>query len=901
MWENIIKKLKKFRIKVRLKSKHFLSDLKQNYIYGWIALVITIAFAVVWGVNRIYPFGKHSLIIVDGVHQYIPFFAEYYEKIKNGESLFYSFHVGMGNNFLSLFSYYLAAPVNLLVLLFPKEKLYFSLSLLVYLKILLAGLFFAYYLIHRPGDGKREGGNPDFGLTERRKKEFYIAGFSLAYALSSYCMGYFWNIMWLDCVYILPLVILGMERLMKEKKIALYVLTLAYCLYCNYYMGFMLCLFLVLFFFTFRPSSIKELIQNGLRFAVASLLGGGMSAVLLLPAYWGIMMTSSGETITSKIPKWEWYGVIKETLVSQLAFAKPVTTDPSDGKANLYCSLVVLLLLPMFLCKRKTSLYRKITFTAIIAFFYVSYENQLLNYIWHGFHNQYGIPNRMVFLCNFLLLLIGYEVLRDRKKVPWYGYALGLFLSIGFILFLWKENTGKDIWIFILSLCVVVIYGIVLFLAKGKKIKAPVFSLIFTVLLSVEVAVFGVINILDCGYSDAEKYYEREENFEKAKAFAKEGLKEDFYRIELNHYKYLDEISFHNLNGISLFGSTADADTVRIMGRLGFYTATNEHLYRGATQFTDSLLGVRYTLKREDVHHKNTFSLTKDFESVEVYENPYPLALGFKVSPDIRYFDKTNGTVFDVQNRLAKSMTGEESLIFTRLDGESTLEQSDNVTTEEKGGTYYSFEKSDDKAAFITMQIRIKEDMDLYIYPSGTSLSEVVVWLDSDLVSSGRLFLQCVYVGKVKEGQLLTVKFKMKEGGERSGYVRTRMAKYNEENFLKHYERLSENQLSVTQKDANVLECVSQDKEGGLYFTSIPYDDGFTVTVDGKKQDTRMLADAFLGFELEPLSEGEQEHKIKITFVPVGLKEGSVISVSSFLIFFLLLALKKFRLSQNEA
>ena len=103
MWENIIKKLKKFRIKVRLKSKHFLSDLKQNYIYGWIALVITIAFAVVWGVNRIYPFGKHSLIIVDGVHQYIPFFAEYYEKIKNGESLFYSFHVGMGNNFLSLF------------------------------------------------------------------------------------------------------------------------------------------------------------------------------------------------------------------------------------------------------------------------------------------------------------------------------------------------------------------------------------------------------------------------------------------------------------------------------------------------------------------------------------------------------------------------------------------------------------------------------------------------------------------------------------------------------------------------------------------------------------------------------------------------------------------------------
>ena len=143
---------------------------------------------------------------------------------------------------------------------------------------------------------------------------------------------------------------------MKEKKITLYVLTLAYCLYCNYYMAFMVCLFLVLFFFTFKPASVKEFIMNGLRFAVSSLLGGGISAVLLLPAYWGIMMTSSGETITSKIPTWEWYGMIKETLVSQLAFAKPVTSDPLDGKANLYCSVVILLLIPMFWLKKK---YRK--------------------------------------------------------------------------------------------------------------------------------------------------------------------------------------------------------------------------------------------------------------------------------------------------------------------------------------------------------------------------------------------------------------------------------------------------------------------------------------------------------------------------------------------------------------
>ena len=244
-------------------------------------------------------------------------------------------------------------------------------------------------------------------------------------------------------------------------------------------------------------------------------------------------------------------------------------------------------------------------------------------------------------------------------------------------------------------------------------------------------------------------------------------------------------------------------------------------------------------------------------------------------------------------------MTGEESPIFTTVKADSTLELSDNITTEKKGETYYSFEKSDNEDAFITMQIWIEEDMDLYLYPSGTSLNEIVVWLDSEMISSGRLFLQCVYVGKVEAGQLLTVKFKMKENGESSGYVRTRMAKYDEENFKKYYEILSRNQLNVKQSDANLLECTGQDKEGGLYFTSIPYDDGFEITVDGKKQDTIILADAFLGFELEPLKEGQNEHKILIKFVPTGLQEGVIISLSSILIFILILGLKK--IQEKEA
>ena len=895
------------------KKKRFLDKIKNNKIYLWIIFIITAVFAVAWIGNQIYPFEEHTLILLDGIHQYIPFFSEYYEKIKNGENLFYSLHMGMGNNFFALFSYYLSAPLNLLVLLFPKDKLYFSLSLLIYIKILLAGLIFAYYLIHRPGNKKSEEVVEPQSLIKEKKKEFYIAGFSIAYALSSYCVGYYWNIMWLDCIYILPLVILGMERLMKEKKIVLYVITLAYCLYCNYYMAFMVCIFLVLYFFTFKVSTIKEFIQNGLRFAVASLLGGGISAFLLLPAYWGILMTSAGGTMTSEIPAWEWYGHIKETLVSQLILNKPITVDFSPWKANLYCSILILFLVPMFLWKRKESLYRKITITAMVLVFYISYDNELLNYIWHGFHQQNGIPNRMVFLCNFLLLVIGYEVLKDRDSISWYGFGFGLLASLGFVLYLWKVNPETDDMIFSTSFLLIALYALLFAAERWKKLNASKFLTIVTILFSIEVSLMAMNGMLENGFVDARKRFTINESLEEAKEWLKEGMKDDLYRTELSESAYFNEVTYHNLNGVSLFSSTADADAISTLKSLGFHTSTNLYMYQGATQFTNSILGVRYVIKRDvlttkkdatlenEGQHMEGFLLEKEFGTVQIFENQTPLALGFEVSPDVYSFKPSDDSVFEVQNQLAEKMTEEKNPFFEVVHGDSIVESSANVITTKKGGTAYSYEKTDSEEAEIKLQIPIEEDMELYIYPEGRILDGVIIWLDSELVEGGAICSQCVFVGTVKKGQILTVQYKMEEEGTKTGDIAVYMAKYNAGNFEKHYEVLKQNQLSVKQLAANVLEFTSEDEDGGLYFMSIPYDDGFEITVDGEKQEARILADTFLGIELEPLKEGQKEHKVVIKFVPVGLKEGIVISISSILIFILVLCLQKIQNGKRES
>ena len=70
--------------------------------------------------HEVYPFGERCLLQVDMYHQYCPFFTEFVDKLRSGESLMYSWTIGLGADFVSLFAYYLASPLNWFILLCPK-------------------------------------------------------------------------------------------------------------------------------------------------------------------------------------------------------------------------------------------------------------------------------------------------------------------------------------------------------------------------------------------------------------------------------------------------------------------------------------------------------------------------------------------------------------------------------------------------------------------------------------------------------------------------------------------------------------------------------------------------------------------------------------------------------------
>lgn len=232
-------------------------------LLGLVCMSLAYAYLGMW------PVGVETGLIVDMHHQYAPLLADLRDMLLHGGSPLYSFHVGLGSSYLPLFAYYLASPFNLLLVLFPEHLLPEALLVITLLKNALTAALFAACLQY-----------------VYRRRDMSVCIVAIMYSMMMYLLAYSWNIMWLDCVMILPLVVLGFERMMRTGKFLTYVLSLAYALYANYYIGFMICLFMVLYYAVYFLRKRREAgrqAKSFLRFVVGSALGGGLAMFLLIP------------------------------------------------------------------------------------------------------------------------------------------------------------------------------------------------------------------------------------------------------------------------------------------------------------------------------------------------------------------------------------------------------------------------------------------------------------------------------------------------------------------------------------------------------------------------------------------------------------------------------------------
>ena len=233
----------------------------------------------------------------------------------------------------------------------------------------------------------------------------------------------------------LPLILYGIDKLIKEHDGRLYCLALFISLWCNFYMSYMTCLFLILWYLLYPHKNVKEFLTNGFRFAGYSLLSGAMAAVVLLPAYLGIMQTSSAKL---QFPKELWYGTFGNLFSRHFLGTTPLTMAVDDSKINLYCGILTLLMAGFYLAVREIRLIDKIRRLLLLVFLFFSFNMPVLGYVWHGFHDQYGIPNRFAFLYIFALLAMAYEgycaLVRGKRKVSlWIYFAVilcGILIGI---------------------------------------------------------------------------------------------------------------------------------------------------------------------------------------------------------------------------------------------------------------------------------------------------------------------------------------------------------------------------------------------------------------------------------------------------------------------------------------
>ena len=298
-----------------------------------VAFLIPVFILLILYIGRgVFPFGSNTYLRSDMYHQYAPFMKEFQRNIQQGGSFIYSWNIGLGNNFASTYAYYLASPANWLVGLFPDTLVPEFMNLMLILKSGLMSAVFAWYLIRK-----------------YRKNNYIATASGCFYAMSSYMAAFSWNIMWLDCLVLLPLIMMGLEHMVKSGKYKMYVITLAVCVITNYYIAIMISIFLVFYFIYLLIVEMKSgdavsAVHRILLFAASSIIAGAMAMFIVLPALFNLFITASA---SSSFPSnlTAYYNLLE-------LFSKAViNTEPAvfNGHLpNIYSTMALFLTIPLY-------------------------------------------------------------------------------------------------------------------------------------------------------------------------------------------------------------------------------------------------------------------------------------------------------------------------------------------------------------------------------------------------------------------------------------------------------------------------------------------------------------------------------------------------------------------------
>ncbi len=736
------------------------------------------------------PAGDKSVLIMDMHNQYAPFFASLRQLVEGDATLFFSLQKQMGTGFVGLFAYYVASPLNLLTLLFPTRQLPLALTLLTCLKLGLCGLSMQVYLTR----GRRMPGGLALLV-------------SLGYGLMSYNVVYGMCLMWLDAVALAPLTLWGVEKMAAGKKSVQLFFCLLLLFWCDYYIGYMVGLFSILYLCYLLFTRPKENLHPAR--AVATLAGTAALAMALLAFY---LLPVGLDLTTGKLGSntWRpdgWYYFAPWELLQKLLPGN-YTSITYYGLPSIYCGVLPLVGLLLCLCFRRVPWRTRVGVGALLLILVASFTLTGLDFVWHGFLYPNWFPARYAFLWSFVLVLACGELIAHLPLETWFA--------------------GKRRFA-AYALCIVLLTGTTAELGYNAA---------------------SLVRGLDeqFGYKSTVAY---EKAYDATAPLAEQlqARDTDVYRLETTYRWSRNDALLYNYNGITHYSSTYHTALNRLFGKLGFFRRSSWDANYASCPVTDMLFGVRYVLSKTALP---AYPAVARNDTVVAYRNPYALPLGFAVDEDVlRWSLPGSADPFAAQESLLAAMRGRQTAVWKRP---TTVEEAVEGATQR-----FTFTVPSDGPAYAALPAGRTGSGSLYV--NGAYVSRCL--------SSNDPNLYCL--GAFSAGGRVTVTVQ-KNGN--ATLASAHFAVLDEAALWDAAEALAAGGLTNAAWNADTLTGRVTVRPGQLLYLSLPYSEGFAVTVDGRPTEIFAVADSLTAAYVPTGT-----HDICVTYTAPGYTAGLVISV----------------------
>ena len=796
-------------------------------------------------VNKTYPFGKEILPKYDGYYQYAGFTSYYKNVLLGNESLFYSFKGLLGYNFYATSIYYMFNPTNLLCIFSTSKNILEYYTFIILLRIGLSGFTMCKYLKYK---------------FKNQSNLRYII-FSISYALMAYNVCYFFNYMYFDTVVLFPIVVLGLDKLIYERKNRLYIISLTLSIISNFYIGYMVCIFSLLYFI--YNIVIYKLDRNIIKdFIISSLLSGFMCMIIIIPEASELL---KGKALLYASSKTEYFKFNMNFLNIFYKFLPGSTSnyDLEYGMVNIYVSLFVIILVIKYFFNKKISKKERITTLIFILFFLFSISFNLLDFAWQLFQKPIWYPNRYIFTFSFFLITIAMKEITNITYKT--NIKENLIIIISFILLtlysiisLKIHNDNLKIISYILGIILILQYT---FFLNNKNAKYLLVMLFF-----IEVTTNAIFTLKIMGKTTTMTQYKTNEEInEKAVKHIKEIENKDnnFYRMELSTSTVHNSPSLLNYNGINHFNSVKNAKTLNFLNKFNYQVIDDTSVeFNNYNPYLTSLLGIKYINgSKDEMYYENVYN-----ENPYMYLNKDALSLGYMIYN--KEFKESNSSYQNTEN-LINSMLNTDIKRYKVIDnfnGEDTeIKEIDNKK--------YVISKTS-----IKIEMEDKASNSMFLIPSRniSFVASYSIFINDEEIKDAVIKQSPIFINKGD-----TYKIIIKSNLSKTELNSLIWYQIDYDKYIETINELKKNEFNITKynKDDHIEGNIDVNNDKNVLLLTIPYDKGWNIYVDDNKVNYDICFDSFICLDLD-----KGKHNIKMNYVPSGFIVGLIISSLAFIV-----------------